>query len=92
MQNDPVIPAFPDLHLSPTAILKELSNYFKMCSSQSRLLTLLSPHDPQSREAQEYPCTFINITGSRFGKHSLENTFINITDQNAIWEAEAQDS
>ncbi|MBA0573596.1 hypothetical protein Golob_000864, partial [Gossypium lobatum] len=28
-RNDPVIPAFPDLHLSPTAILKELSNYFQ---------------------------------------------------------------
>ncbi|MBA0701601.1 hypothetical protein Goari_020559 [Gossypium aridum] len=58
-KNDPVIPAFPDLHLSPTAILKELSNYFQKFSSQTRLLTLPSPHELPPREAQEYPCTFI---------------------------------
>ncbi|KAM1410307.1 hypothetical protein ACFX2I_010586 [Malus domestica] len=28
-KNDPVIPAFPDLHLSPVAIMKELSIYFQ---------------------------------------------------------------
>ncbi|TYG37279.1 hypothetical protein ES288_D13G128900v1 [Gossypium darwinii] len=53
-KNDPVIPAFPDLHLSPTAILKELSNYFQKFSSQTRLLTLPSPHELPPREAQDY--------------------------------------
>ncbi|GMJ12210.1 PIROGI 121, KLUNKER, PIROGI [Hibiscus trionum] len=54
-KNDPVIPAFPDLHLSPAAILKELSMYFQKFSSQTRLLTLPSPHELPPREAQEYP-------------------------------------
>ncbi|GMI84622.1 PIROGI 121, KLUNKER, PIROGI [Hibiscus trionum] len=57
-KNDPVIPAFPDLHLSPAAILKELSMYFQKFSSQTRLLTLPSPHELPPREAQEYPCAF----------------------------------
>ncbi|KAG0476174.1 hypothetical protein HPP92_013015 [Vanilla planifolia] len=55
LQNDPVIPAFPDLHLSPVAILKELSMYFPNFSSQTRLLTLPSPHEMLLREIQEYP-------------------------------------
>lgn len=55
MQNDPVIPAFPDLHLSPAAILKELSAYFPKFSAQTRALTLPAPHELQPREAQEYP-------------------------------------
>ncbi|KAK9087624.1 hypothetical protein Syun_030018 [Stephania yunnanensis] len=44
-KNDPVIPAFPDLHLSPAAMLKELSVYFQKFSSQTRLLTLPAPHE-----------------------------------------------
>jgi cytoplasmic FMR1 interacting protein len=55
LQNDPVIPAFPDLHLSPAAILKELSSYFQNFSSQTRLLTLPAPHEIPPRELQEYP-------------------------------------
>ncbi|KAL5786867.1 hypothetical protein ACOSP7_003816 [Xanthoceras sorbifolium] len=54
-QSDPVIPAFPDLHLSPAAILKELSMYFQKFSAQTRLLTLPAPHEIPPREAQEYP-------------------------------------
>ncbi|KAL1543862.1 hypothetical protein AAHA92_20781 [Salvia divinorum] len=54
-KNDPVIPAFPDLHLSPAAILKELSTYFPKFSAQTRFLTLHSPHELPPREAQEYP-------------------------------------
>ncbi|KAF2305310.1 hypothetical protein GH714_003630 [Hevea brasiliensis] len=54
-KNDPVIPAFPDLHLSPAAILKELAMYFQKFSSQTRLLTLPAPHEFPPREAQEYP-------------------------------------
>jgi hypothetical protein len=54
-QNDPVIPAFPDLHLSPAAILKELSIYFQRFSAQTRLLTLPAPHELPPRDAQEYP-------------------------------------
>lgn len=53
-KNDPVIPAFPDLHLSPAAILKELSTYFQKFSTQTRLLTLPAPHELPSREAQDY--------------------------------------
>ncbi|XP_077250894.1 transcription activator [Tasmannia lanceolata] len=53
-KNDPVIPAFPDLHLSPAAILKELSTYFQKFSSQTRLLTLLAPHEIPPRETQDY--------------------------------------
>lgn len=55
VQSDPVIPAFPDLHLSPAAILKELSVYFPKFNSQTRLLTLPAPHELPPREAQEYP-------------------------------------
>ncbi|KAF9610982.1 hypothetical protein IFM89_026262 [Coptis chinensis] len=54
-KNDPVIPAFPDLHLSPAAIMKELSTYFQKFSSQIRLLTLPAPHELPPRETQEYP-------------------------------------
>ncbi|PKA66948.1 Protein PIR [Apostasia shenzhenica] len=54
-KNDPVIPAFPDLHLSPVAIFKELSMYFPSFSSQIRLLTLPAPHEIPPREMQEYP-------------------------------------
>ncbi|KAJ0967368.1 hypothetical protein J5N97_024285 [Dioscorea zingiberensis] len=59
-KNDPVIPAFPDLHLSPASILKELSMYFQNFSSQTRLLTLPAPHEIPPREMQEYPkhCQF----------------------------------
>jgi cytoplasmic FMR1 interacting protein len=57
-KNDPVIPAFPDLHLSPAAILKELSVYFQKFSSQTRLLTLPAPHELPPREALEYPLIF----------------------------------
>ncbi|KAF0913715.1 hypothetical protein E2562_024597 [Oryza meyeriana var. granulata] len=53
-KNDPVIPAFPDLHLSPAAILKELSSYFQNFSSQIRLLNLPSPHEIPPRELQDY--------------------------------------
>ncbi|KAK7285845.1 hypothetical protein RJT34_20627 [Clitoria ternatea] len=56
-KNEAVIPAFPDLHLSPAAILKELSTYFPKFSSQTRLLTLPAPHELPPREAQEYPPT-----------------------------------
>ncbi|KAG6751837.1 hypothetical protein POTOM_044047 [Populus tomentosa] len=36
-RNDPIIPAFPDLHLSPAAILKELSIYFQRFAAQTPL-------------------------------------------------------
>lgn len=70
LQNDPVIPAFPDLHLSPAAIMKELSMYFQKFSSQTRLLTIPAPHELPPREAQEYPLvdiytlSFMIITSS----------------------------
>ncbi|GKD94026.1 protein PIR isoform X1 [Tanacetum coccineum] len=54
-KNDPVIPAFPDLHLSPAAIMKELSMYFPKFSAQTRLLSLPAPHELPPREVQEYP-------------------------------------
>ncbi|XP_073290091.1 protein PIR isoform X2 [Primulina huaijiensis] len=60
-KNDPVIPAFPDLHLSPTSILKELSTYFPKFSSQTRLLTLHSPHELPPREAQDYQRHYLII-------------------------------
>ncbi|KAL6525143.1 hypothetical protein OROMI_030736 [Orobanche minor] len=51
-KNDPVIPAFPDLHLAPAAILKELSTYFPKFSAQPRLLALPSPNELPPRERQ----------------------------------------
>ncbi|KAK2972926.1 hypothetical protein RJ640_015641 [Escallonia rubra] len=60
-KNDPVIPAFPDLHLSPAAILKELSMYFPKFSAQTRLLTLPAPHELPPREAQEYPRHYLIV-------------------------------
>lgn len=70
-KNDPVIPAFPDLHLSPAAILKELSTYFPKFSAQTRLLTLLSPHELPPREALEYQRHFsiINHIGAVRAEH-----------------------
>ncbi|TXG66200.1 hypothetical protein EZV62_007475 [Acer yangbiense] len=53
--SDPVIPAFPDLHLSSAAILKELSTYFQKFSAQTRLAPPSPPHEIPPREAQEYP-------------------------------------
>ncbi|VFQ78893.1 unnamed protein product [Cuscuta campestris] len=64
-KNDPVVPAFPDLHLSPSAMLKELSTYFPKFSSQARLLTLPATHELPHREALEYPlhwlCSCLHI-------------------------------
>ncbi|XP_042068062.1 protein PIR-like isoform X1 [Salvia splendens] len=60
-KNDPVIPAFPDLHLSPAAILKELSTYFPKFLAQTRFLTLHSPHELPPREAQDYQRHFLII-------------------------------
>ncbi|PSR92943.1 Protein PIR like [Actinidia chinensis var. chinensis] len=60
-KNDPVIPAFPDLHLSPAAILKELSMYFPKFSAQNRLLTLPAPHELPPREAQDYQRHYLII-------------------------------
>ncbi|XP_068666012.1 protein PIR [Aristolochia californica] len=60
-KNDPVIPAFPDLHLSPAAIMKELSMYFQKFSSQTRLLTLPAPHEIPPRETQDYQRHYLVI-------------------------------
>ncbi|XP_006854249.2 protein PIR [Amborella trichopoda] len=60
-KNDPVIPAFPDLHLSPAAMLKELSGYFQKFSSQSRLLSLPAPHEIGPRETQDYQRRYLII-------------------------------
>lgn len=60
-KNEPVIPAFPDLHLSPAAILKELSMYFQKFSTQTRLLTLPAPHELPPREAQDYQRHYLII-------------------------------
>ncbi|XP_041016836.1 protein PIR [Juglans microcarpa x Juglans regia] len=60
-KNDPVIPAFPDLHLSPAAILKELSMYFQKFSAQTRLLGLPAPHELPPREAQDYQRQYLII-------------------------------
>lgn len=70
-KNDPVIPAFPDLHLSPVAIMKELSIYFQKFSTQTRLLSLPSPHELPSREAQDYQRHYliINHIGSIRAEH-----------------------
>ncbi|KAI5067235.1 hypothetical protein GOP47_0017763 [Adiantum capillus-veneris] len=54
-KKDPVVPAFPDLHLAPASMLKELSAYFQKFSAQSRLVSLPSPHELVPREAAEYP-------------------------------------
>lgn len=60
-KNDPVIPAFPDLHLSPAAILKELSSYFPKFSAQTRLLALPAPHELPPREALDYQRHFLVV-------------------------------
>ncbi|XP_074559467.1 protein PIR [Curcuma longa] len=60
-KNDPVIPAFPDLHLSPAAIMKELSMYFQNFSSQNRLLTLPGPHEITPRELQDYQRRYLIV-------------------------------
>ncbi|GAA0138862.1 scaffold/adaptor protein [Lithospermum erythrorhizon] len=60
-KNDPVIPAFPDLHLSPAAILKELTSYFPKFAAQTRLLSLPTPHELPPREAQEYPLHYLVV-------------------------------
>uniref|UniRef100_A0A803L558 CYRIA/CYRIB Rac1 binding domain-containing protein n=1 Tax=Chenopodium quinoa TaxID=63459 RepID=A0A803L558_CHEQI len=65
-KSDPVIPAFPDLHLSPAAIMKELSSYFPKFVSQARLLALPAPHELQPREAQEYPLLFFVLSKAKF--------------------------
>ncbi|GMH10367.1 hypothetical protein Nepgr_012208 [Nepenthes gracilis] len=51
-KSDLVIPAFPDLHLSPSAILKELSGYFPKFTAQARLLAIPAPHELSPRERQ----------------------------------------
>lgn len=79
-QNEVVIPAFPDLHLSPAAILKELSTYFPKFSSQTRLLTLPAPHELPPRDAQEYPSTcYISWLISWYWYVIIELIFISFT-------------
>ncbi|KAF7142617.1 hypothetical protein RHSIM_Rhsim05G0168900 [Rhododendron simsii] len=80
-KNDPVIPAFPDLHLSPAAILKELSMYFPKFTAQTRLLTLPAPHELPIREAQEYPLNR-GIQGVENAKASL--SYMSVTAQTEI--------
>ncbi|WOL10658.1 protein PIR isoform X1 [Canna indica] len=70
-KNDPVIPAFPDLHLSPVAIMKELSMYFQSFSSQTRLLTLPGPHEIPAKELQEYPFNNSSILLFFYIRHYL---------------------
>ncbi|KAH9614330.1 hypothetical protein KSS87_011253 [Heliosperma pusillum] len=65
-RSDPLIPAFPDLHLSPVAIMKELSIYFPKFASQTRLLALPSPHELQPREIQEYPSLEANVAANLY--------------------------
>ncbi|KAJ0716383.1 putative cytoplasmic FMR1-interacting, CYRIA/CYRIB, Rac1 binding domain-containing protein [Helianthus annuus] len=60
-KNDLVIPAFPDLHLSPAAILKELSMYFPKFSAQTRLLSLPAPHELPPREVHDYQRHYLII-------------------------------
>jgi len=55
LQGDPVIPAFPDLHLAPASILKELAPYFQKVSAQVRQIGVPLPHELSPREASEYP-------------------------------------
>ncbi|CAM6019075.1 unnamed protein product [Sphagnum balticum] len=54
-KKDPVVPAFPDLHLAPASILKELAPYFHRLSAQMRLIGLPLPHELNGKEAAEYP-------------------------------------
>lgn len=58
LQGDPVIPAFPDLHLAPASILKELAPYFQKVSAQVRQIGVPMPHELSPREASEYPPHF----------------------------------
>ncbi|XP_024519238.1 protein PIR [Selaginella moellendorffii] len=60
-RSDPVIPAFPDLHLSPASMLKELSPYFRKVAAQSRLTSLPAPHELAPREALEYQKEYLII-------------------------------
>lgn len=60
-KSDPVIPAFPDLHLSPAVIMKELSSYFPKFVSQARLLSLPAPHELHPREAQDYQRQYLIV-------------------------------
>lgn len=70
-KSDPVIPAFPDLHLSPAAIMKELSSYFPKFAIQTRLLALPAPHELQPREALDYQRQYliVNHIGSIRAEH-----------------------
>ncbi|GAB4835449.1 hypothetical protein Ancab_000356 [Ancistrocladus abbreviatus] len=60
-KSDLVIPAFPDLHLSPAAILKELSGYFPKFTTQARLLAIPAPHELPPREAQDYQRQYLIV-------------------------------
>lgn len=50
-----MIPAFPDLHLAPAMMLKELSPFFRRVAAQSRLVALPAPHELPVKDAMEYP-------------------------------------
>lgn len=54
-QRDPVIPAFPDLHLAPASMLKELAPYFHRLTAQMRFIGLPLPHEITAKDAVEYP-------------------------------------
>ncbi len=60
-QGDPVIPAFPDLHLAPASILKELAPYFQKVSAQVRQIGVPLPHELSPREASEYPLQELTV-------------------------------
>lgn len=61
-QRDPVVPAFPDLHIAPASMLKELSPFFRRFNLLARLLALPAPHELNPREAMEYPFKFSSIS------------------------------
>lgn len=60
-RGDPVIPAFPDLHLAPASILKELAPYFQKVSAQVRQIGVPLPHELSPREASEYQREYLIV-------------------------------
>lgn len=60
-KRDPVIPAFPDLHLAPASMLKELAPYFHRLTAQMRFIGLPLPHELSAKEAIEYQREYLIV-------------------------------
>ncbi|GBG76997.1 hypothetical protein CBR_g23328 [Chara braunii] len=57
LKEDPIVPAFADVHMFPVTIVNELSPYFQKLASEGKL-DVLFPRDMETRRANDYQSSY----------------------------------